>query len=377
MKNKFKRTLLSCAILSTSFQVAASDVESFTGFTKSMADLGIELGGWASAGFTFASHSRDDRNNAPLSFNDRNNEFVLNQLNFYIERAVKSSGNDWDFGGRMDFMFGTDAQNTQAAGWDGDWTNGNYYDIAMPQLYAEVYIPFGNGTGITAKGGHFYTSIGYEVVPAPDNFFYSHAYTMLYAEPFTHTGITFSYAVNDNISINAGAVMGWDNVSTNDESWSFLGGVNWTSDDSASSVAVQLITGDNSDDESGNTTMYSVVASHDFTENLHYIFQHDYGVQKIGDKGDWFGVNQYLTYDITDQIGVGVRAEWFNDKGGAHRVNAVGANYLAASIGVNYSPIEWFTLRPEVRFDWADEEVFNGNKDDGQISFSMDMVLHF
>ena len=39
------------------------------------------------------------------------------------------------------------------------------------------------------KLGHFYTPIGYEVVPANGNFFYTHAYTMQYGEPFTHTGV--------------------------------------------------------------------------------------------------------------------------------------------------------------------------------------------
>ncbi len=385
MNNKsiFKRTLLSSAILSASFQVFASDnpgmIESFTGYnineTSFMKESGLEFGLWASAGATYSSHNRGDRDNAPLSFNDRNNEFLLNQLNFSIERTVNTDGNSWDIGGRMDFMFGTDAQNTQAAGWDNRWTDGNYYDVAMPQLYAEIYAPIGNG--ITAKIGHFYTSIGYEVVPSPDNFFYSHAYTMLYAEPFTHNGVSFSYDINDNFSVNAGAVMGWDNVSTNAGAWSFLGGASWTSDDEASSVVVQLITGDLSDTVSGNTTMYSIVASHDLSENLHYVFQHDYGVQQVGTKTDWYGINQYLTYDVSEQVGLGLRAEWFGDKGGAQRVNAMGANYLSIAGGVNYSPVSWMTFRPEVRYDWADERVFNGNSESDQISIAMDVVINF
>lgn len=355
-------------------------------------------------GVTYASPNRADHNNAPLSFNDRNNEFLLNQLNFYIERAVNKGGTSWDVGGRMDFMYGTDANKTQAINYDNDWwlnEAGGYYNIAMPQLYLEIYAPFGNG--ISAKVGHFYTTIGYEVVPAPDNFFYSHAYTMLYGEPFTHNGVMFSYDIDDNFSINAGAVMGWDNMTTNRSAWSFLGGVNWTSNSRATSVAVQLITGDPDDTQSGNRTMYSIVAAHDFTDKLHYVFQHDFGTQNITrtaadsdgrvvatggpypgtEPGNWFGINQYLTYDITDQIGVGLRAEWFNDKGGAQRVNAVGANYLAATFGVNYSPVPWFTFRPEVRLDWADEKVFNINPETGQgvdtgmVSVAMDMVLRF
>ncbi len=49
------------------------------------------------------------------------------------------------------------------------------------------------------KVGHFYTIIGYEVVTAPDNFFYTHAYTMQYGEPFTHTGVLATYNANDQL----------------------------------------------------------------------------------------------------------------------------------------------------------------------------------
>jgi len=388
----FKRSLLSTAILAASFQASADAgmVESLSDFnvneTSFMKRAGLEVGLWASGGVTGNSNGKT---NAPVLFNDRVNEFTLDQLNFYIERAVDTEGDSWDIGGRMDFMYGTDARFTQASGWDDKWNAGSsgYYDIAMPQLYVEVFAPIGNG--ITAKLGHFYTSIGNEVVTAPDNFFYSHAYTMLYAEPFTHTGATFSYDIDDNFSVNAGAVMGWDNMTDNAGAWSFIGGGSWTSDDQASSVTVQLISGDgddgidyNNDGEGdgnlGNRTMYSLVATHDFTDKLHYLFQHDFGTQEDmnGNGVNWFGVNQYVTYDINDELAIGVRAEWFNDVDSA-RVSNMGANYFAASIGVNYSPLPWFKVRPEIRYDWADENVFNGGVDHDQVAIAMDMILTF
>ncbi|MDF1584620.1 MAG: porin [Methyloprofundus sp.] len=378
----FKRSLLSTAILAASFQASADAgmIESLTDFnineTAFLKDAGIEVGMWASAGVTGNSNGNT---NAPVLFNDRVNEFMFNELNFYIERAVNTEGDSWDVGGRMDFMYGTDARFTQASGWDNKWNKhnkGGYYDIAMPQLYVEVFAPIGNG--ITAKLGHFYTSIGNEVVTAPDNFFYSHAYTMLYAEPFTHTGATFSYNIDNNFSVNAGAVIGWDNMTENAGAWSFLGGGSWTSDDQASSVTVQLISGEADDTEKSNRTMYSLVATHDFTDKLHYLFQHDFGTQQDvnGNGVNWFGVNQYVTYDINDEVAIGVRAEWFNDVDSA-RVSNIGANYFAASIGVNYSPISWFKVRPEIRYDWADENVFNGGVDHDQVAIAMDMIVTF
>ncbi|MGR9099301.1 MAG: outer membrane beta-barrel protein, partial [Gammaproteobacteria bacterium] len=255
--------LLGGALLTASIGAHAEGlIESMTGTNfndaQFLKDIGVEIGAWAAAGITVASHN--DNRNDPISFNDRNRELQFNQFNAYIERAVNTEGSEWDFGGRVDFMFGTDADNTQATGWDNKLieTDG-YYNVAFPQAYAEIYAPFGNG--ITAKIGHFYTIIGYEVVTAPDNFFYSHAYTMLYGEPFTHTGALFSYPINDNFSVTGGAVIGWDNFREEPGAWNFLGGVNWTSDDERSAVAVAVITGDQDESVSDNTTMYSIVIS--------------------------------------------------------------------------------------------------------------------
>jgi len=382
-KQLFKRTLISSILMATSLQASAEGgmVQSLSGFdvneTSIMKKAGIEVGMWASAGVTGNSNGKT---NAPVEFNDKVNSFDLDQLNFYIERGVNAEGDSWDIGGRMDFMYGRDANNTQASGWDGDWSDAGEYDIAMPQLYVEVFAPIGNG--ITAKLGHFYTTIGNEVVTSPDNFFYSHAYTMLYAEPFTHTGALFSYDINDNFSVNGGLVSGWDNVGE-DATWTFLGGGSWTSDSQASSVTVQLISGEQSDTPNGgskttgNTTMYSVVATHDFTDNLHYLIQHDFGTTEIyGSHDRWFGINQYVTYDINDEFAIGVRAEWFNDVDSA-RVSNMGANYLAASVGINYTPVSWFKVRPEIRYDWADQDVFNSGADHDQIAIAMDVIVTF
>jgi len=63
------------------------------------------------------------------------------------------------------------------------------------------------------KFGHFYTIMGYEVVPAIGNFFYTHAYTMQYGEPFTHTGILDTWTPNDQLVVYGGITNGWDNFS--------------------------------------------------------------------------------------------------------------------------------------------------------------------
>jgi hypothetical protein len=378
--------------------------------TEFMKNLGLQFGGWINMGITYNANEPAGRFNGPVTFNDRASEFQLNQLYFYLQRAVNTEGDSWDFGGRFDFMFGTDAQFTQAYGsprghWDLRLMNEErFYDIALPQAYFEIFAPFGNG--ITAKIGHFYTIIGNEVVTAPDNFFYSHAYTMQYGEPFTHTGVLLSYPIDENWTITGGGVTGsvtggwdgaWDKGLGN---WAGIGGVTWTSDDKVTSIAVTGTTGETSEQDHNNWSIYSVVIKHDIIEGLHYTFQHDHGFQSKalgGQDATWYGLNNYLTYDLTDKLAVGIRAEWFRDDDGVRvfspgRPGVIGASvpapssYYAFTAGLNWKPTNWLIVRPNVRYDWADKADaydnaggaanFAGKKSD-QFLFSTDVVITF
>ena len=95
---------------------------------------------------------------------------------------------------------------------------------AIPQLYVEA----GYGD-LSVKAGHFYTIIGYEVVQATGNFFYSHAYTFNFSEPFTHTGVLATYNANDNVTVYGGYTLGWDS-GFDDNGDAFLGGISVQSD---------------------------------------------------------------------------------------------------------------------------------------------------
>ena len=109
----------------------------------------------------------------------------------------------------------------------------------MPQLYAET-----DYDDLRIKWGHFYTIIGYEVVPDIGNFFYTHSYTMQYGEPFTHTGVLASRNINDNWTWYAGIVSGWNEFDLT-EGPQFLGGITYTDKDYGS-LAFSIVTGDES-----------------------------------------------------------------------------------------------------------------------------------
>ncbi len=383
-----KKQLLTSAIAGCFLAVsgaasAGGAVEALTGTdingTKLTKDIGVDFGGWVSAGFSWNTGDSPDGTNGPVTFANRDLEFQMNQLNLFISEEA-TAGDNFDLGFRADVMFGTDPQQgSQAVGLDTKLLDSmsSRYDIAIPQVYAELYAPIGNG--VTIKAGHFYTIIGNEVVTAPDNFFYTHAYTMQYGEPFTHTGFLAETALTDSINFRAGAVNGWDNFnSVNDDAWSFIGGIDWTSADGASSLTLATVVGPVDGTSNPNDRwIYSVVATHDFSDSLHLLIQHDQG-EDTNSAGvvtnNWYGVNSYITYDVSDNLGVAIRGEWFQD---GDRIGNGQGDYYGITGGVNYHVNNWLKVRPEVRYDWSSNDAFDAGTKDDQLLVSIDTVITF
>jgi hypothetical protein len=407
---------------------------------KFLKDNGIVVGGWANGGITYNTHNPANGYNGPVTFNDRSNVPMFNQLNLYVGRAVATEGKKWDFGGRFDFMYGTDAIFTQAYGataydvntgqprsnrnaWDLNLLDDTTMGIALPQAYGEAYVPVGNGLNV--KAGHFYTPIGYEVVTAPDNFFYSHAYTMQYGEPFTHTGAMGNYAVDKNWGVMGGLTTGsstggWDGgFNQGLGNWGGLFGTTWTSNDKGTSANVSGTYSGTSEQNDSPWALYSVVLKHNLNEKTHMILQHDHGfannvlAQGANVDAQWYGINSHTYYDIKDNLSIGLRAEWFRDQNGfrvctparvaaatdntgysyaangsSNGVNSsqcVAASWYQVTAGLTYKPKKWLNIRPNIRYDYADGNNTNGStympfgnaNQTYQVLMSTDVVITF
>jgi hypothetical protein len=338
--------------------------------------------GWIAQGITFNTHSPDDRFNGPLTFNDRSNEYQLNQLYLAFEECVNRCGSAWDIGGRVDLLYGTDYFFTTARGletrpdgsprWnsaDGPRAGGaSLYGLAMPQLYAEVYAPVGNG--LSVKLGHFYTIVGYESVMYPANFFYSRSYTKQYGEPFTHTGLLADYRLSDEWTLYSGFTRGWDTWEDENSQLAYLGGLGWCRPDGSESLRFSLHTGNEDDARENNRTVYSLVYSTLLTPRFAYAVEHNFGVEdNAASQGNtqvpahWYGISQYFVCEVNCQTQLGVRAEWFRDEENARVLSipvedSVGGNYVAVTLGANYRPAfsDSLEIRPELRWDWSDTQ---------------------
>jgi hypothetical protein len=255
--------------------------------------------------------------------------------------------------------------------------------LAMPQVYAEVFAPWGNG--ISMKLGHFYSEFGYETVTAPENFFYSHSYVFQYGEPKTYTGLIGESTLGD-FTIKAGMTRGWDNWEDNNNDLAFTGGIGWTSDNKRTSISFNVNAGREQDDPSDKIrTLYSLVIQQKLGQCWQYAIQHDYasepGAGVDGTVASWYGVNQYLYYTINDCWKAGMRFEWFRDENGS-RVQSVHrtADYFELSSGLNWTPNDRVCVRPELRWDWtgtADVYPYGDATRSNQLLLDCDVVLKF
>jgi len=383
--------------------------------TEWFEERGIATYGWLNAGI--GANNWGAPWNGPITFNDRAWQGQMNQLYLVNERVL---GEDLSWGGRVDLLYGTDYLFTTARGLDAyrstpdplgfsgpRWDSSRYYGLAMPQLYAE----FGR-EDLGIKFGHFYTLIGYEVVPAIGNFFYTHAYTMQYGEPFTHTGILGTWVPNDQFNIIGGITNGWDNWDdgmltggpiTNtgypgyNSNASLLGAATFTSSDESQALIFAITSGNEAaggsgafanDIFAGNLTMYSIVYTNELSDRLTYVFQNDTGWWFNGNVGgyntlgqqdgtaQWYGINQYLFYNFTDTLVGGLRFEWFRDNNGTRvvsnlRNDITGVDFSEAGFAGNFWEMTWglnyfwnqnIVIRPELRYDWysPDAGAFNG-----------------
>lgn len=301
---------------------------------------GIEIGGWIQMGYHSSSTGL---------FNSHPHRFNLHQGWLYAERVADgSNGMDWGF--RTDIMYGVDAADTQAFGnspgrWDfqNGMDYGGGYGWAIPQAYAELAVG-----DLSVIAGHFYTLVGYEVVTAPDNFFYSHAFTMFNSEPFTHTGVLATYGVSDDVDVYGGWTAGWDTgFDQLNNGSSFLGGFS-TSISEDATFTYMATAGELG--WRGNGYSHSLVLDLALTDDLNYVIQsdlvrtndHDADPTTAG-KDDDIGINQYLIYSVSEQVGAGTRVEWWKNDGNSQ---------YAATFGLNITPADNLIIRPEYRYQW-------------------------
>jgi hypothetical protein len=381
-------------------------------FTYGWLEAGIGANNWGAAF------------NGPVTLADRAWQGQVNQLYLVTERVADGS-EGWDWGGRVDLLFGTDYPFTTARGLDAflfqefsienvaAWGFSKDYGLAMPQLYADFAV-----RDLTLRCGHFYSILGYEEVPAIGNFFYTHSYSMQFS-PFTFTGCLGSWQPNDRLTIYSGIHTGWNNFSDpmpaggdwairnrdypgSGSTAGYLGGVELLSGDGRQTLAIMTTTGNELTplgtdpiDGSlvGNRSLISTVYTNRLGERLTWVFQNDNGWQFNADVApgnagqpaglaQWTSFVNYLFWTFDDRWMGGMRLEYFRDNNGyivtapIRNESSLGnpgfwagdfaGSFWELAFGLNYRPTANLVVRPELRYDWFSPNTPSTNRPFGR-----------
>jgi hypothetical protein len=372
---------------------------------------GWNFEGWVNAGIVGNTSSPASKFNGPYNAVDRSNELMLNQLYFIAEKKLPCDPCCCGIGGRVDVIYGEDYFLAQSVGLEthDDGTphwNSEYYGWAIPQAYLEL-----GRTDLSLKVGHFYAPIGYEGLPAytqartpraAGNFFYSKSYSYQFAGPFTQWGGIVTWKISDYWETQFALTNGWDTLDREGQDNLNITAYAKYSGDSGWWTSFGIVTGDDINNPGGlpiandftNRTRYSWLLSFPVGCNAQYIFHQWLGSQEAGAIGGgtalWYGIDQYLYYNINDCWKAGLRFEWFRDEDGTrvglnrpsnpNNVPFVG-NFYSLSAGLNWMPTANLTVRPEIRADWFDGaqpvQPFDDGASSNQFLLGVDAILLF
>ena len=134
----------------------------------------ITVGGTVTSGILFNPDSPPDGLNFGHLFTDKANQPVLNQLLLTVQRPIDPKATDYDFGFKVQVMYGTDARYTHYLG-ELDYIINDRSQITPVEAWAIVHTPWLFAGGIDIKAGQYVTLEGAETIDPTTNYFYSHS----------------------------------------------------------------------------------------------------------------------------------------------------------------------------------------------------------
>jgi Putative beta-barrel porin-2, OmpL-like. bbp2 len=371
----------------------------------------FKLYGWIEGGITGNPDAPVDNHNFGHLFTDRANEPLLNQMVITGERALDPNATGFDWGFKVQFMYGSDARYIHSLGLLDDTTD-QRVQPDFPEVYASAHIPIPSTGGLDLKLGKFVTLEGAETIDPRTNVFYSHSYIFNFGIPFNNTGFQSVLHVNKYLDLYGGINRGVNiSLADNNASIAFEGGIGLNLlDGNLTTLAITNIGPENPGDNHNYRYLNDITTTWKVTKNFTSITDMNLIVDSING-GKWGGgVAQYFTYSINDWLQVGFRGEIWRDAE-AFYVAQFRANndflhivlqgravpfdpsnlgggdttYLELTGGLTIKPplpkpFAGLLIRPEVRYDTAlttQFKPFEQNTSRDQWTIGFDAVLEF
>lgn len=357
--------------------------------------------GYLEGSYTQNFNNPSNRINQLRSFDVNSNQFRPNLAQIVLEREAKAEAAGWDrVGFRVKFNAGRDSAfigGTNISTW-----------ADFQEYYVQYIAPVGRGLNLQA--GQINSLVGYEVVESPRNANYSRSWLFGVGQPFTTRGVRATYEFDKQVSLSVGAIA-YINSARADTNHSPL--VEYAlalSPTDKVKVTLYGVAGprDGLSGTPGGTLLLAggFLSLHlsDHTSAViesYYANQSQSSTISTGQNARWNGVAAYVIHDITDQWGLRLRGEIFEDAGGfvacqgttAYQPRAnvcFGATSEASSAPVaqtlwevtgtvQYNPFASLMTRLEYRYDKSNQNVFQvgGRATSYQPTLSLDVIYLF
>jgi hypothetical protein len=377
-------------------------------------DSRIGVFGWFQGSFTANPANPANHENFGVNPNYLANRWLLQQFYFVIERRLDPDKSDeYDYGYRLDNLFGTDWLQFHMVGFFDGAFKPNHIGYEPVQFFAEVHLPWFTEGGIDVKGGRFYALPGYEDGRAPGRPLNSTSYLFAYAHPFTQFGFMTTWHVTDRVNFYNGAVNGWDRWIDQNYRWGYSGALSWDSADDRTNFTLTLNLGPNQfprffkadyqlapngvpqppflagrrnlSYNANNAILLTGVLIHEFTDQFTLVVEADDGYETnipgLGPggtvtNGEWYGLAGWMLYAFNDRWTGVYRGEVFRDNDGTR--TGFDNTFYEMTLGLIWKPKTWLWFRPEIRYDWTTgSPAFNDEKSKSQLTFGFDSLFLF
>ena len=384
---------------------------------------GIHLSAQIEAGLMGNPSGPADGLNFGQLFTDHANQFQLNQILLTANKPLDPKDPDYQWGFKLQFMYGSDARYTQFLGELNRVVPNQRYQFDVVEANVLAHLPWLTEGGIDLKVGQYPTPLGYETIDPSTNLFYSHSYIFQFGLPFKHTGALAVTHVNSMLDIYAGADTGTNTtfgpLGENNGAVGGIAGFNLTLLDGNLTVLALThfrpeqptrVLSPAGFNANGQWRYYNdVLVTWKATDKLTLVSEANlvrdgYGTANKPVNG--FGFAQYASYALTDTIALNGRAEYWRDDNNffvasfptnngpilaqqgfgppVHAAPGTNTSYGALTLGVTWkpevpAPITGLLVRPEVRWDHAftNNHPFNAQRDNNAVTLGIDAVLTF
>lgn len=317
------------------------------------------ISGFIDASYNYNVNRPANGVNGAFSYNNQHNNLALNAAHLAL---------NGDAGGGLTYTVEIDVGNDATLNHSNNSpqpqpTNPylNLFDIQ------EAYATYKVGK-LGFKFGKFVTYNGIELIESPSNPTISRGYLYGFAEPITHVGALALFQATDQLDIAVGVVNGWDLVADNNGAKTIVYKAGFNP-----SPTLALTLSGTLGPEQANTPLQPN-ADENWRETVDLTgmakvsmvdlwFQGNYGreskVLMNGGDAQWFGFGVQPLIHLSDELTLGLRAEFFKDNDGA-RTGTVQQlfNFSAAPA---YAFTKHFQMRLEGRVDISDQAIFIGN----------------